>query len=159
MQQTHFMFNKYKLNLEQTLDTTHQLYETLDEFGNYYKLDRSEQSHLTGKLMFFAKITTSLLDYDKLEAEHTEATTIENYNKFIRVHCFTYDESSLELVRQYYEDFFLAVIDDILNLINKNNLTDIDDILQLIDGYKTQYGYLNFQEQQFVVNCYYSTID
>lgn len=154
MTKQHFMFNGFKLNVEQTHDVAHQLFEILDEFNvqkNELFCGIRYRDHIIGKLKFFIDLYNDMSNI----ANINETVVIDNYYAMLAIIARNYSQEDLSDIMNDYEQFLLNKINEILDLIDSKNLSDIDDIISFI----SDYDYLNFQEQQFIVNCYYAKLD
>ena len=155
-QQNYFQFNSFKLNLEQTHNTANQLHETLEEFrkrdGELCGLfDNEEQyhEHLIGKLAFFIDLYTDC----ELQLHINETVVVDNYRKMLQILTNSLHSEFVHDLQTNYECYILEQIRDIFDRIASEAMS-LDDAFEFIKDFSN----LNFQEQQFIVDCFYSTI-
>lgn len=147
-----FIFYTYKLNCAQTHETAHQLYETIEGFNreNFSLYSAKVKNHLIGKLKFFIDLYAIV----SMRLHINETVVIDNYYAFLKQIARGYTEDDLSDVYNDYSDWIADTIDAILNHIDEDHITDIDEVIDTMQGYAC----LNFQERQFVLDCYYSTL-
>ena len=147
---TKFNFGIYELSAEQTLETAGLLYHTIREFStlDVYHDDKL-RCHLVGKLKFFLDLYAEM----NIRVGTDDGISTHNYYEFFHrlTPDFTEDDES-DVLGDYCE-YLEGAVEYILLMIKEKGLTDQDDILQYIGSFEN----LNFQEQMFITDIYYST--
>lgn len=148
-----FKFDDYKLNYAQTHETAHQLYHTIEEFSHsnpFIEFGKDNKHHLIGKLKFFIDLYVETA----MHLHINETVVIDNYYAFLKQVAQGYTDDDLSDAYNDYKNWIIKIINDPLDNMDENHITDIDEVINHIQGYE----FLNFQEQQLILDCYYSTL-
>lgn len=148
--QTYFKFHNYNINLEQAHETLHQLHYTFDEISH------NGSPYMAGKLKFFLDSYAMV----HLQLHINETVVIDNYySAFKALYPDLTEDSASDLLNDYIEDlehhinkFFYEVH------IRRITGDDPDEIIELMNEFAQEHE-LNFQEQQFIIDCYYSVVE
>lgn len=143
-----FEFHKFRLNVEQLQLTTNQLHETISQFGHerdvqYFNNDEEYRNHIVGKLKFFI---------DMYANAYSDEDVNQNYYAFMHQLCRDYSYDDLLDVRNTYFDFITNLIDSLFEIFERDGWVDIDEV----HGHLDSMDNINFQEQQFIMDCYVS---
>lgn len=147
-------FGKYLLSTKQLLDTASQLYLTLDDFETntgreFFETDEQYRNHIVGKLKFFIDLYTNI----NIITMYNDTATADTYYAFLKLLCPDYNDDDFSDVMNDYANWLDDIIDDIFDVFDADGWYDNDEVLSFISN-NDQF---NFQEQQFIIDCYYST--
>lgn len=141
------------MSVAQTHETAHQLYYVIREFkyeGNdYFATHEQYRDHIVGKLKFFIDLYADMNSILCIN----EATVVDNYYGFLNVLCPEFNDDDLSDVMNDYLDYLCNMIDSLFEVFDKDGWLDVDEVL----AHVSSIGELNFQEHQFIMDCYYST--
>lgn len=142
-----FQFHRFKLSMSQTRETANQLHETISQFTNthearHFNSYEEYRHHIIGKLKFFVDLYSECGDED----------TAKSYCAFMHQLCPDYDNVSFSDAMNDYVGFITNLIDDLFETFVNDGCFDIDEIHERINALDN----INFQEQQFIMDCYVS---
>lgn len=143
-------FSRFKLNTAQCFFTASQMKYTINDFNENFS-DEHPFSHCVGKFKFFVDMLADVTNPNNNE--------VESYCTMLNVLAPDYDDCDLSDVENDYAEFINTVIETLLDIVDEQHLTNTDEIIDCIQNLNFNGINLNFQEQQFILDCYYSTLD
>lgn len=143
-------FSQFKLNTAQCISTAKRMKYTINDFCAYFD-DKHPFSHCVGKFKFFIDMLADVTNFNTDE--------VESYYTMLNVLAHDYTDDELSDVENDYAEFVNEVIEMLLHIVDEQHITDTDEIIDCIQNLSLNGIGLNFQEQQFVLDCYYATLD
>lgn len=148
-----FQFGKYELSIAQTRETTSHLYHTIREFtfkGNeFFNDDADYRNHIVGKLKFFIDLYADMENILHIN----ETQVIDNYYAFLVQLCPDFNGDDFSDVLGDYCEYIEQIIDSMFEVFDEDGWINIDAVLDHVSNLPE----LNFQEQEFIMDVYYST--